>query len=143
ENGSFLGMPYFVGEDVLKNGGLKPEKTQSWEMGTEFRLWDGRLAADVTYYRKRTTDQIVEADALLASGYRREILNAGEIKNWGTEVSLTIVPIKTNLITWSSTINWAKNNSEVVSLVDGVDRYEMGSGNNIKLYAEVGRPYGV
>ncbi|WP_206365135.1 SusC/RagA family TonB-linked outer membrane protein [Sphingobacterium corticibacterium] len=143
ENGSFLGMPYFVGEDVLKNGGLRPEKTQSWELGTEFRLWDGRLAADLTYYRKRTTDQIVEADALLASGYRREILNAGEIKNWGTEVSLTIVPIKTNLITWSSTINWAKNNSEVVSLIDGVDRYEMGSANNIRLYAEVGRPYGV
>ncbi|WP_099371946.1 SusC/RagA family TonB-linked outer membrane protein [Sphingobacterium sp. 1.A.5] len=143
ENGSFLGLPYFVGEDVLKNGGLKPEKTQSWELGTEFRLWDNRIIADFTYYNKRTTDQIVEADALLASGYRREILNAGEIKNWGTEVSLSITPVKSNLVTWTSTFNWSKNNSRVVSLLDGVNRYEMGSGDNIKLYAEVGKPYGV
>lgn len=143
DNGFFLGMPYLVSEDVLKNAGLKPEKTQSWEVGTEFHLWNDRVRADFTYYNKRTVDQIVEADALLASGYRKEILNAGEIRNWGTEVSLSVVPIKTNLVTWTSTINWSKNNSEVVSLLPGVSRYEMGSGDNIKLYAEVGRPYGV
>lgn len=143
ENGIFLGLPFFVSEDVLKNPNLKPEQTQSWEVGTEFRLWNGRLSTDITYYSKRTKNQIVEADAPLASGYKREILNAGEIKNWGTEISLTGIPIKTKKITWTSTINWAKNNSQVISLVDGVTRYEMGSGNNIKSYAEVGKPYGV
>jgi len=143
DNGTFLGIPYFTGEDVLKNPNLKPEKTQSWEFGTEINLWDGRITGDVTYYNKSTQDQIVEADAPLASGYRREILNAGEIRNWGTEVSLTINPIRNGKFNWTSTINWAKNNSEVVSLTEGVQRYEMASGDNIKLYAEVGQPYGV
>lgn len=143
DGGSFLGLPYYVGEEVLKNPNLKPEQTQSWEAGTEFKLWNDRITADITYYSKRTKDQIVEADAPLASGYRREILNAGEIKNWGTEVSLNIIPVKTKLVTWTTGFNWSKNNSKVVSLVAGVNRYEMGSGDNIKLYAEVGKSYGV
>ncbi|WP_316827003.1 SusC/RagA family TonB-linked outer membrane protein [Pedobacter miscanthi] len=143
ENGSFLGIPFFTGEEVLKNDRLKPEQTRSWEFGSEIKLWNGRVNADVTYYSKSTKNQIVEADAISASGYRREILNAGEIQNSGIEVSLNITPVKTAKFSWSTTFNWSKNRSEVVSLVDGITRYEMGSGDNIRLYAEVGKPYGV
>jgi TonB-linked SusC/RagA family outer membrane protein len=143
ENGSFLGIPFFTGEEVLKNNRLKPEQTQSWEFGTEIRLFNGRVNTDITYYSKSTKNQIVEADAISASGYRREILNAGEIQNSGIEISLNITPVKTANFNWTTTFNWAKNKSEVISLVEGISRYEMGSGDNIKLYAEVGKPYGV
>jgi TonB-linked SusC/RagA family outer membrane protein len=143
ENGSFLGIPFFTGEEVLKNNRLKPEQTQSWEFGSELKLWNGRVNADVTYYSKSTKNQIVEADAISASGYRREILNAGEIQNSGVEVSLNISPVKTKFFSWTTTLNWAQNRSKVISLVDGISRYEMGSGDNIRLYAEVGKPYGV
>ena len=142
-DGSFQGIPYFTGEDVLKNPNLKPEQTQSWEFGGEMKLWNGRVNADVTYYNKHTNNQIVEADAPPASGYRRTIINAGEIKNTGLEISLMINPIKTKFFNWNTSFNWAKNNSTVLSLNDGVTRYEMGSGDNIKLFAEVGKPYGV
>lgn len=143
KGGSFMGIPYYQGDDVLKNPELKPEKTQSWEVGADIRLWDGRVVADVTYYDKSTKDQIVEADAPLASGYRREVINAGEIRNWGTEFSLSVTPVKTKLISWTTTLNWSKNNSEVVSLSEGVDRFEMIGAENIKVYAQVGKPYGV
>lgn len=142
-DGTFQGIPYFTGEDVLKNPNLKPEQTQSWEFGAEMKFWNGRVNADVTYYNKRTNDQIVEADAPLASGYRRTIINAGEVQNKGLEVSVMINPIKTKFFNWNTTFNWAKNNSKVIALNNGVTRYEMGSGDNIKLYAEVGKPYGV
>jgi TonB-linked SusC/RagA family outer membrane protein len=143
ETGSFNGIPFFTGEEILKNPYLKPETTLSWEFGTEMRFFNGRINTDITYYTKRTKNQIVESDAIAAGGYRREILNAGEIKNQGVEISLNVNPIKTNNFNWSSTINWSRNVSEVVSLIDGVNRYEMASGDNIKLYAEVGKPYGV
>jgi outer membrane receptor protein involved in Fe transport len=70
ETGSFNGIPFFIGEEVLKNKRLKPEQTQSWEFGTEIKLWNGRLSTDITYYNKSTKNQIVEADAISASGYR-------------------------------------------------------------------------
>jgi TonB-linked SusC/RagA family outer membrane protein len=142
-DGTFLESPYYMGDDVLKNPNLKPETTESWEFGTEIRLWNGRVNADFTYYTKGTKDQIVEADAPLASGYRREIINAGKIRNNGVELSVTLIPIETKLITWTTTVNWSKNNSKVLALTGEVTRYEMQSADNIKLYAEVGKPYGV
>ena len=142
-NFSFNGINYYMGETVLKTMGLKPERTRSWELGTDLRFLDDRVEVDFTYYNKVTRDQIVEADAPLASGYQREIINAGKMRNKGVELTLTLVPVKTKLVTWSTTVNWSKNSNRVLELSEGVTRYEMGSGDNIKLYAEVGKPYGV
>ena len=58
-----------------------------------------------------TRDQIVEADAPLASGYEREIINAGKMANKGVELSLRLTPVQTKLFTWNTTINWSKNNN--------------------------------
>jgi TonB-linked SusC/RagA family outer membrane protein len=140
---TFQGVNYYTGDKVLKTMSLKPERTESWELGVEGKLIDSRLNFDLTYYNKRTKDQIVEADAPLASGYLREIINAGELANHGFEVSLTGTPVKTKNFEWSVTVNWSKNYSMVKSLSEGVQRFQLGSGANIQLYAEVGQPYGV
>ncbi len=143
EDGSFLGIPYYVGEDVLKTMSLRPEMTNSAEVGLDLRFFDNRLNVDATYYSKETRDQIVEADAPLASGYRREIINAGKMTNKGVELSVTGVPIRTKDWEWSITVNWSKNKNKVVELAPGVDRFELASGDNIRSYAQVGQPFGV
>ncbi|MBD5312632.1 MAG: SusC/RagA family TonB-linked outer membrane protein [Bacteroides sp.] len=142
-NYTFNGIPYYMGDRVLKSMGLKPERTRSWELGAELRFLDNRISIDATYYNKVTRDQIVEADAPLASGYEREIINAGKMQNRGVELSIGLTPVKTKIFTWTSTINWSKNSNKVLELADGIDRFELGSGDNLKLYAEVGKPYGV
>lgn len=142
-DGSYQGYTYFQGDKTRMNPKLKPEKTQSWEVGTDLRFWDNRISLDLTYYSKRTTDQIVSADAPLASGFEREMINAGEIRNRGAEVTLSVTPIRLSNISWTTTVNWSKNKSKVVALSEGVTRFEMGSAQNIKSYAEVGKPYGV
>lgn len=143
EDGSFLGLPYYVGETVLKTLDLKPERTSSWELGTEMHFFDDRFSFDFTYYNKATTDQIVEADAPLASGYQREIINAGKMTNKGVELSLSATPIRTHDWTWTISANWAKNSNKVVALAPGIDRFQIKSRDNISSYAEVGKPYGV
>lgn len=143
ESGSFLGIPYYVGDDVLKTMGLRPEMTTSLEFGTEIHLFDNRLTLDLTYYSKKTTDQIVEADAPLPSGYRREIINAGKMTNKGVELSLNVTPIRTADWSWDVSFNWSRNKNLVVELAPGIDRFELMGRDNIKSYAQVGKPYGV
>jgi len=41
------------------NLNLKPEQAKSYEFGTELSFFDDRLGLDLTYYKKRTEDQIV------------------------------------------------------------------------------------
>lgn len=139
----FNGITYYIGDKTLRTMGLKPERTRSWELGAELHFLDNSIQLDATYYNKITRDQIIEADAPIASGYEREMLNAGKMQNKGVELSLTVTPVKTRIFTWSTTVNWSKNKNKVLELSPGVDRFELGSGDNIKLYAQVGQPYGV
>lgn len=141
--GTFLNSSYFVGDNIRKNPNLKPEETNSWEFGTNLRFLNNRLSIDFTYYDNSTVDQIVRADMSPVSGYTSGWINAGEIRNTGTEITLTGTPIESKSFSWTTTINWSKNNSKVVSLTEGIDRFLLGTGNYISLYAQAGKPYGV
>ena len=141
--GTYLESPRFYGENDRRNPNLKPESTHSTEVGTDLRFWDNRISLDFTYYDKTTKDQIIRAGISPVSGYVSQWMNAGEMHNWGTEIVFSITPLKLKNFTWTSSVNWAKNNSMVVSLAEGVDRFELGSATYIKLYAQEGKPYGV
>jgi TonB-linked SusC/RagA family outer membrane protein len=136
-------MPYFQSETTRKNSDLKPETTTSWEVGSDLRFYKGRLLIDATYYRKSTKDQIVNASMPETSGYTSKVFNAGEIQNWGTELSVTVIPIKTKTFEWLTSLNWSKNNSMVKSLTSGVNRFPLANAQFTTVYAEVGKSYGV
>lgn len=48
---------------------LKPEKTVSWELGVDYRMFSNRLGIDFTYYKSITTDQILSMTVPGSSGY--------------------------------------------------------------------------
>ena len=97
-----------------------------------------------TYYTKSTTDQIVEAAVSPISGYERKLVNAGEIKNTGVELLLSIKAIQTKNFEWTSTLNWSRNESLVVSLTETTDRFAIKSfGSYVATYAQVGKSYPV
>lgn len=135
--------PWYQGDNAKMNANLKPETTISKEIGLEVRLWKDRVKADVTYYDKRTRDQIIQTAVSYGTGYQRFWMNSGEISNKGWEVALNLVPVRVRNFEWRSNINWSKNNSMVESLPDGIDKIEIASGMySTKSYAEVGKPYG-
>jgi TonB-linked SusC/RagA family outer membrane protein len=138
----YLGdMPWYRTDDVRRNPYLKPERTFSNEFGADLRFWDDRVNLDITYYTKRTTDQIIESKISPSSGYDRAMYNSGEIRNEGTEISLTVVPIRIKQFEWSTTFNWANNRSKVVSLVRDMESMTIAS-HNVEIRAVVGRSYG-
>lgn len=138
-NGATLGSL----STTMNNRDLKPEKTNSWEVGTDLRFLNNRLGLDFTYYKTRTSNQIVSAQLPTSSGYLKRYYNAGEILNDGIELVLYGSPIKKSNFSWNININWAKNNSVVNSLIEGVDRFQIGNYSRyIYVYAEVGKPYG-
>jgi TonB-linked SusC/RagA family outer membrane protein len=143
-NETFLGNTYYISDQTRNNSGLKPEKTISSELGLDLRLFGNRFNLDATYYQKSTQNQIITADISKISGYSNKIFNAGEIRNKGFELSLGITPVRTRHFEWVTNINWSINRSEIVSLADGIDRFQLDVDEyDTKLYVEVGKPYGV
>lgn len=141
-----LGTPFasFSSGSNLPNPNLVPFTSSELEVGFDVRFFGNRLGLDFTYYSQNTTDDILNAGISRASGFATTSVNLGEISNNGIEFLLTGTPIRGNL-TWIASLNFAKNNNEVVSLIEGQERLfvEEPRTRTAAVYHVVGQPYGM
>lgn len=129
-----------------KNKDLKPTISTSFEVGTEFRMFKGRLYGDINFYNRDSKNQIINVTTAPQSGYSTRKMNAGLVRNRGFEVSLGGIPLRLKNFEWNLDFNFSKNENTLVELVDGIDSYRLNSyalSSYIYSYAEVGRPIGV
>ena len=99
---------------------------------------------DFTYYDQETTDDILNASISRASGFASTSVNIGKITNKGIEILLTGTPVKSD-ITWDVSLNFSKNKSNVVSLIEGQTEFlgEEPRTRNVFIKNIVGYPYGM
>jgi TonB-linked SusC/RagA family outer membrane protein len=117
---------------AIPNSELKPSQASEVEIGTELGFLANRVRLDLTWYNKKSTDEIVKAPASITSGYTSVVLNIGELKNTGLEMLLTTVPVQKTDFKWITSLNGSVNKNEVVKLADGQESLAVGesrSGN--------------
>ena len=136
------GIPRFTQSNNIPPPILKPERTNSIEVGLEARMFLNRVGLDVTYYNSKANDQILSVDVSPTTGYSFRTLNAGTLINNGMEVMLNVTPIRTSDFSWDVTLNWSKNTSTVEDLPDDVDAIRLGRYWSLDLEAREGQPYG-
>lgn len=138
-----FGSTQVYGEtDRLANFSLKPEISNSFEIGMDLMLFRKRIGLDLTYYTTLTENQIINIPLSITSGYNSRSINAGEIKNYGVEVMLNTVPVLLkNGFQWNLDINWSMNRSQVVSLSDGLTNFVMAN-RRVSIEARVGERMG-
>ena len=111
---SFGGYAYgFTGP----NPNLKPEFAKSYELGTELGFLNDRLGLDVTVYRKRTIDPILEGiRTSYGTGFVLLNVNGGEIRNQGLEITLRGTPVLRNKFSWDVLANFESARGKVIAL---------------------------
>jgi TonB-linked SusC/RagA family outer membrane protein len=134
--------PVFNTSGVLRNYNIKPEISTSLEGGLEWKFLDNRLGFDFSYYHMSTKNQILNNVPIsITSGWDTQILNAGEIRNSGIELSVNTTPIK-NEFRWDFDVNFSMNRSTVVKLTDDINVYQMAGKEAISIEARVGNRMG-
>jgi TonB-linked SusC/RagA family outer membrane protein len=127
----------------LPNPELQPQKVYGFETGAELKFFLNRISLDFTYYNQQTKNQIIAIPISASSGYTSRYINAGQIDNKGIEITLGLVPVKSEKgFNWELIFNFAKNKNEVVALAPGVEQYELGTYWDLKVMAIPGQPYG-
>ncbi|SEW35465.1 TonB-linked outer membrane protein, SusC/RagA family [Chitinophaga arvensicola] len=124
---------------------LKPEKTKSLELGTEWRFFDSRLSVDLTYYKTNTTNQTMEIAAPNATLYNTYFINAGNIQNQGVEAMIRYDVLRNTKLKWNTALNYAVNDNRIISLSPFVDRFSLtgdGTGANYASQFKVGGSFG-
>lgn len=111
--GASLGQ---INNGSIPNAGLKPFLSTEMEIGADFRFLNNRLGVDVAYYDRKTTDDILATNISSTSGFGSTTINIGELRNRGIELLLTGSPIVTSSFKWDISLNYANNQSEVISL---------------------------
>jgi outer membrane receptor protein involved in Fe transport len=111
--------------NTLPNANLKPTLSTAFEIGTELRFIKDRIRFDFNYYTRNTKDQILPLPVNGTSGYSVAVINAGEIKNNGIEISLGGTPVKTKDFTWNADFNVAFNHNKVVSIFPGINSLQV------------------
>jgi hypothetical protein len=138
------GIPGFTTSNQIPNNGLRPEETKSWEIGADLRFWFDRASLDLTYYNSTTKDQILAVDVSETSGYTSQVLNAGEVQNKGIEALLNVSLLEQpGGISWDVTLNFSKNDSEVLALAPGLEAIVIGGTGGGDVQARPGHPYGI
>ncbi len=126
-----------------QNVNLLPERTKEFEVGLETRLFQNKIGLDVTWYDKRTENQLMDITTTAATGYLRKWVNAGTIQNKGIEIGLNGTPYSNDNFTWDINLNWAKNDNYVVKLLGDQENLVLNSyQGGITVNATLGEAYG-
>lgn len=144
---SHVGRPLgeFSSGNNLPNPFLLPFTSTEMEYGLEFRLFNNRVGLDITYYDQKTTNDILNANISQSSGFATTSVNVGKITNKGVEFLLTATPVRSSAVTWDVSLNFAKNNSKVISLIEGQTQLFVDEPRTrtVAINHIVGYPYGM
>ncbi|MBX2922788.1 MAG: SusC/RagA family TonB-linked outer membrane protein [Chitinophagaceae bacterium] len=144
-NGQIVPIGRLNSQSNLPNSALVPYTSTETEFGIDIRFLNNRLGLDFTYYAQKTTNDILNAGISDASGFLSTTVNLGQIRNRGIEFLLSVTPYKSRNLTWDMSLNFAKNNSKVISLIEGQTQLGVDDPRTYTaaIYHIVGQPYGM
>ncbi|HWC54698.1 MAG TPA: SusC/RagA family TonB-linked outer membrane protein [Chitinophagaceae bacterium] len=102
---------------------LRPEIQDSWEVGGEFRFFNGRIGLDYTYYHSQTKNQIGQPRLAQSGGFIFSALNSGTVSNSGMEIAITGKPIVQKNFSWDVMLNYSYNKGRLGAFIPGIQYF--------------------
>ena len=128
---------------VLFDENVKSELIKSTEFGAEMRFFKSRFGVDFTFYKSNATNQLINLPMDPLSGYNARKINAGDIQNKGFEIVVDAKILNNpESLMWSVMANYSTNETKILELAEGVNKYGLGGFDNVSVVAEVGKKYG-
>ena len=96
-NGIFSdGTLYYKG-----NPDITWEKSNSFNIGTDFTLLNHKLEGTIEYFNRKTSDMLYNKPVANSNGYSSIPMNIGSMTNSGVEIELNYTPIDINNLKWN------------------------------------------
>ncbi|QWX82816.1 TonB-dependent receptor [Cellulophaga sp. HaHaR_3_176] len=105
----------------LSNADLTWERTKEFNIGLDLGIISNRLRLSLELYDKKTVGSIFGRQLSPISGYNDAIGNFGSVSNKGIEITLNTRNVVTDNFSWSTNLNFAKNNNKILELDGDLD----------------------
>ena len=137
------GVSGFDQSFLLGNSELTPELSTTVEAGVDLRFFRDKLGLDVTVYRTKSEDAILNASLTSSTGFNNVWLNSGKMTSRGIELTLNATPVSTvSGFQWNTQVNFTKSESIVDELAPGIERLFLAGFNTAGTYLVAGNQYG-
>ncbi len=104
------------------NPDLRPEKQQTYEIGTELRFFNDALNIDAAYYNTLALDQIAQGfRASYGTGFILNTANNSSVRNQGIEISVGIKAIRKKDFDWNIQFNFNHMWNRVLAIPSSID----------------------
>lgn len=115
QGGGYIATPTLV-ISSMENKNLRWERTESFNIGLDFGLFNGILSGTLEAYSTSTTDVLVNRELPTITGFDRVYANLGRVKNKGFEFTLNSLNMKKSNFEWRSSLIFALNRNKIVSI---------------------------
>ena len=95
---------------------LKPERTDSWEIGLTAKLFEN-FNVDLSLYTTKTRNQTFDPQISTSSGYKSFIIQTGSVQNRGIELALGYENTWGDF-SWASNYTFSANRNKILELVE-------------------------
>lgn len=99
-----------------ENPTLTWETTATFDIGYDISALNNRLGLTVDWYKRTTTDLLLNVPLSYTSGFTTLRGNVGELYNTGIELAFYTVPVRNQKLTWNLDFNFTSNKSKIVKL---------------------------
>jgi TonB-dependent starch-binding outer membrane protein SusC len=116
---SFGGTPvsgYYT--SIVGNPNLSWETTREVDAGFDLGLWN-RVTINADYYKKRTTDLLLQVTLPYETGFQSALSNVGAVANAGAELGIDFDVLRganARALGWHSNLSFSKNKNRVLDL---------------------------
>lgn len=128
---------------ILPNKDLRPEETNSYELGVDIGLFNDRLTLNATGYKTNTLNQLFTLALPPGSGASSFFTNGGDVENKGIELVLSGMPVRSGNFRWETNANFSRNRNIVRKLNDERPKLIVGSDQSFRDFVVIqGKPFG-
>ncbi|MDW5289200.1 TonB-dependent receptor [Formosa sp. PL04] len=111
----------------VANPDLTWETTDQFDVGVDFGMLNSALTLSVDYYKKITSNLLLDTQLPSFVGPTRQYVNSGEVENKGFEITLGARFLQNDNWNIESILSVSRNRNKVLSLNDGVTSLEVGA----------------
>ncbi|WP_106292582.1 SusC/RagA family TonB-linked outer membrane protein [Arcticibacter pallidicorallinus] len=120
---------------------LKPQNTQSYEIGTDLGFLNGKVTLGYTFSRQNVKDQIFSVPLAGSTGSSAIVTNGGSIHTNAHELTVGVKPIDRENFKWDFGFNFTKIDNYVDELATGVSSIFLGGFVEPQVRASIGEKF--
>jgi TonB-dependent starch-binding outer membrane protein SusC len=115
------------------------ELNKPFDAGIVLGLFKDRMKVEFAYYRRVTSDLLLNVPLSRTTGFASKIANIGSMENRGIELTLEATPVSIGSFKWDLNYNFAMNRNKILTLSE--NQYDFIDPNNTVFIRRLGQDF--